>query len=257
MLSRLISLVAVLLAFGVGANPGRANEISFVGDLWPPFNGVPGSDEEGYFLDIARAVFEPKGHRVTYIVRPWRRAVREVEAGAYDALLGPFMSEAPGFIFPEEEIGFTTLSFFTRNDSTWTFTGLDSLKDVRLGIIQDYDYRRWLQEFRLEHPENLVVVSGEDAIARNLQLLIRGRIDAIPTNEFSFRYRAKAVGVLDQIRFAGHDTIEGGRNLYIAFSPSRTASKVYAEMLSEGIQELRKSGRLAEILATYDLKDWK
>lgn len=257
MLRKSTILLVVLLASGFGANPSRGDEITFVGDEWPPFNGVPGSDEEGYFLDIVRAVFEPKGHRVTYIIRPWKRAVWEVEAGTYDALLGPFKTEAPGFIFPEEEIGFTTLSFFTRKDSAWTFAGLESLKEVRLGIIQDYEYRPWLQEFRQEHPENFVVLSGEDATYRNLQLLIRGRIDAIPTNENSFRYRAKHAGVLDQIRFAGRDTIGEGKNLYIAFSPKKPTSEIYARLLSEGIRELRRFGRISRILAKYGLKDWK
>ena len=257
MLGRFAILVTVLLAGGFGASPGMADEISFVGDEWPPFNGVPGSDKEGYFLDIARAVFEPKGHRIIYIIRPWTRAVREVEAGTYDALLGPFKTDTPGLIFPKEEIGFTTLSFFTHKGSTWTFTGLESLNEVRLGIIQDYEYRPWLQEFRREHPENFVVISGEDAIFRNLHLLIRGRIDAIPTNEHAFRYRARTAGVLDQVRFAGHDTIGEGRKLYIAFSPGKPTSAIYAELLSEGIRELRQSGLLAEILATYGIKDWK
>jgi polar amino acid transport system substrate-binding protein len=257
MLSRVVIHVAVLLALGVGAYPGKADEISFVGDLWPPFNGVHGSDEEGYFLDIARAVFESKGHRVTYVIRPWKRAVREVEAGAHDALLGPFVNEAPGFVFPEEEIGFTALSFFTRSDGVWTFTGLKSLAGVRLGIIQDYDYRPWLQQYRREHPESFIVVSGKDAIFRNLDLLIRGRVDVIPTNEHAFRYRAKVVGVLDQIRFAGRDTTEEGRKLHIAFSPSKPTSAIYAELLSEGIRELRQTGRLAKILDNYGLKDWK
>lgn len=257
MLRKTAFLLAVLLAIGIGTNQGRAAEITFVADEWLPFNGVPGSDKEGYFLDIVRAVFEPMGHRVTYIIRPWTRAVREVEKGAYDALLGPFITEAPGFIFPEEEVGFTTLSFFTRIDSTWTFTGLESLEEVRLGIIQDYEYRPWLQEFRKGHPESFVIVSGEDAIYRNLQLLIRGRIDAIPTNEQAFRYRAKRAGVLDLVRFAGHDNIDEGRKIYIAFSPKKPTSEIYARSLSKGIREMRRSGRLNKILAKYGLKDWK
>ncbi len=257
MLRKSAILLAVLLAFGIGTNQVRAAEISFVGDEWPPFNGVPGGDEEGYLLDIVRGIFEPKGHRVTYIVLPWQRAIREVEAGYYDALLGPFITEAPGFIFPEEEAGYTTLSFFTRIDSTWTFTGFESLEEVRLGIIQDYEYRPWLQEFRKEHPESFVIVSGEDAIYRNLQLLIRGRIDAIPTNEQAFRYRAKLAGVLDQVRFAGRDNIGEGRKFYIAFSPNKPTSENYARLLSEGIREMRRSGRLNKILAKYGLKDWK
>lgn len=251
------ALLTVALVLGNVINPGRADEISFVGDEWAPFNATPGEDLEGYFLDIARAVFEPKGHRVKYLVLPWTRALRGVEDGTYDALLGPFPSEAPGLIFPDEEVGFTTLSFFTRADSVWNYAGPGSLNGVRLGIVQDYAYRPWLQEYRRIHPESFIVLSGEDAIERNLQLLIRGRIDAIPTNEQSFRYRAKRAGVLEKIRLAGRDATGEGKNLYIAFSPRRSKSKEHARVLSEGIRELRRSGRLDEILARYGLEDWK
>lgn len=257
MSGRLVAHFVLLLAFTIAPNRGAADEIAFVGDEWPPFNGVPGSDSEGYLLDIVREIFEPHGHEIVYVVLPWGRAIREVEAGSFDALLGPFPTEAPSLIFPEEEVGYTKLSFFTRADSNWTFTGRDSLKDIRLGVIQDYGYRPWLLAFRKEYPENFIVVSGEDAIFRNLELLIRGRVDAIPSNEHSFRYRAKLAGVLDQIRFAGHDTIGQGREFYIAFTPNNPKSTEYAELLSSGVRKLRRSGRLAEILAKYELRDWK
>jgi polar amino acid transport system substrate-binding protein len=45
--------------------------------------------------------------------------------------------------------------------------------------------------------------------------------------------------------------------LYVAFSPHNPNSKVYAEILSKKMIDLRKSGKLAKILAPYGLKDWK
>ena len=161
-LHKKIARIVVLLSICFLARTGSvcADEITFVADEWPPYNGVPNSTEEGYFLEIIRAIFEAEGHRVSYIVRPWSRAIREVKAGIYDALLGPFKTEAPGFVFPEQEIGLTALSFFTRKDSSWTFKERDSLMTVRLGIIQDYDYRPWLQEFRRNYPDKLLSFLG-------------------------------------------------------------------------------------------------
>ena len=45
--------------------------------------------------------------------------------------------------------------------------------------------------------------------------------------------------------------------IYIAFSPKRADSQRYARMLSEGVVQLRRTGRLAVILSKYGLKDWK
>ncbi len=235
----------------------KADEIVFVGDLWPPFNAEPLSEDEGYLIDIVREIFEGEGHTVKYSVRPWTRAIMEVKAGTFNALLGPFKSEAPGFIFPKEEIGASTLSFYTKADSTWIFNGIDSLKEVRLGVIQDYNYRPWLQEYRTSHPENFVVMPGEKAIETNIKMLLNGRIDVIPTNMNSFLYRAKTGGYLDKIRFAGRDNIGESQKIYIAFSPNHNSSNKYADILSTGLIEMRASGRLQQILAKYGLIDWK
>lgn len=43
----------------------------------------------------------------------------------------------------------------------------------------------------------------------------------------------------------------------IAFSPALPQSEKYAEILSAGIAELRKSGELKQILSKYGLEDWK
>ena len=39
----------------------HAETITMVADEWPPFNAKPQGKAEGYMVDIARAVFEPKG----------------------------------------------------------------------------------------------------------------------------------------------------------------------------------------------------
>ncbi|MEH6471172.1 MAG: transporter substrate-binding domain-containing protein [Halopseudomonas sp.] len=251
---QLLLLLCTLFLFPYSAK--GAEEISFVGDAWPPFNNAIGQPQEGYFIDIARAIYEPLGYKVSYHTLPWKRSVSWVKEGHYNALLGPFKSEAPGFIFPEEEVGKTVLSFFTTKKSNWQFNGIESLKDVKLGIVQSYDYRPWLQQFRQRHPDNFLVVAGNNAIEKNLELLIRGRIDTIPSNESSFLYRAKSSGISDQIRLAGRDNLGGSKSLYIAFSPALEKSALYAELFSKGVRRLRGSGELQLILDQYGLIDW-
>ena len=45
--------------------------------------------------------------------------------------------------------------------------------------------------------------------------------------------------------------------VYIGFSPARPESKRYAEMFTQGVRDLRRRMKLAEILKKYGVSDWK
>lgn len=67
-------------------------------------------------------------------------------------------------------------------------------------------------------------------------------------------FELKKMQLKGKIITAGSMPLE---KIYIAFSPEIKDSQRYAQILSKGIKELRKSGRLKEILSKYDLMDWK
>ena len=238
-------------------NANSEQGISVVGDEWPPYNAVPNSTTEGYFIDILREIFESKGIEVNYIVKPWNRAVRDVASGQDTALLGPFKSEAPGFVFPKQEVGISSLVFFTTSSSSWNFRGVSSLENIVIGVINGYDYRPWLMQHIQNSPNFVTKLSGENAIERNLKMLILGRIDAIPSNYASFMYRAKLLGVEKDVRFAGKDYNGEAKKLFIAFSPKLEESNYLAATFDAGMIRLRSTGRLDEILNQYGLKDWR
>ncbi|MEK2644629.1 transporter substrate-binding domain-containing protein [Bdellovibrio sp. BCCA] len=45
--------------------------------------------------------------------------------------------------------------------------------------------------------------------------------------------------------------------LYVGFSPNNPKSKIYAKILNQGIDDLRRSGELRRILEKYNLEDWE
>ena len=46
-------------------------------------------------------------------------------------------------------------------------------------------------------------------------------------------------------------------DVYIAFSPANKKSAEYAAILDRGVERLRASGELDEIMAHYGLEDWE
>ena len=84
----------------------------------------------------------------------------------------------------------------------------------------------------------------------------------IPEDKAVFIYTANAMGVWDEIEVAGVDPITSKEaldesKLYIAFSHRNPKSKQYAKLITDGIEQMRLSGELSEILAKYGLTDWR
>jgi len=231
--------------------------ITFVADYWPPFNNEPDSDMEGYMIEIAKAVFESKGYEVVYKNLPWNRSIIESRKGRFNAIIGATKKEAPDFIFPEEELGHDIQGFYVRKDSNWRFENVSSLEEVYLGVIDGYDYRDWFKEYERIHPDKVYVRYGQSPLKENLRLLINGRLGAVIDNDATLRWVSKEMEITDQVKSGGLDTVGGGTSLYLAFSPSLPTSRYYSQLLSGGIREMRKNGRLQTILDRYGIQDWQ
>ncbi len=196
--------------------------VTLVADEWPPFNAEPNASQEGYLVDVARAVFEKNGIQVSYKLIPWRRAVELTRMGAYNGLIGASKTDAPDFIFPSEELSRNVISFYVRKDFSWLFNQKSDIENVSLGVIAGYDYRKWLLDYIEAHknnPRKIQVMTGHQPLQRNIRKLLSNRIDAIVDNEAAILYVARRMGVNDRIKPAGYGTEVA--HIYIAFSPKR------------------------------------
>lgn len=232
--------------------------ITLVADEWPPFNATPGASEEGFLVDVARAVFTENGIQVSYKLIPWRRAVELTRIGTYNGLIGASKTDAPDFIFPSEELARNVIAFYVRKDSSWLFNQQGDVENVSLGVIAGYDYRQWLLDYIEVHknePRKIQVMTGQQPLQRNILKLLSNRIDAIVDNEAVIINIARRMGVIDKIKPAGYGSEIA--YIYIAFSPQHVDSQRYARLMSEGIAQLRINGQLAKILSKYGLEDWK
>jgi len=251
-------LIMVLICLAGALQISHAETITLVADEWPPFNSTPDKQPEGYMVDIAREVFKSHGIEIKYQVVPWKRALEGTKKGEYTAAIGPTRDEASYLIFPKEELARNRLSFWVKKGNPWRFKKRDSVKQVTLGLIEGYDYRKWLNDYALKNRHDaskIQFISGSSPMEMNLRKLMAGRIGAVVDNEAVIRYSAKQLGLLESIELAGHDTEPA--YCYIAFSPANPRSPGYARMLSEGVVKLRKNGGLKKIMVVYGLRDWK
>jgi polar amino acid transport system substrate-binding protein len=236
----------------------ETNLITVVADNWCPYNCDPGSEYPGYVIELATEIFQKAGYRLKYENVPWSRAVRGVEEGIYDGAVGAALGDIPGAIFPEEEVGSLLNCMFVRKGETWRYTDLDSLKNIRLGVIGDYYYTDEINAYinASQNSPQVDIIRGANAVERNLKKLLDQKID-VYLEDLSVVYYTAAQAGLDKDEFEISGTIDEPQAIYIAFSPKDPESEKWAQILSQGIKESRENGRLAEILRRYGLKDWK
>lgn len=236
----------------------NADNITIAADTWCPINCEINSPYEGFMVHMARVIFSRAGHSIEYKVMPWSRALSEVQAGNINGAIGAPIDECTDCIFPKYEQGMVSLEMFTKKQDSWRYEGLASLKGKTLAVIADYSYSDELDAYIKRHKDNrdiIQVAFGNDPLERVIKKLSNDRVDvAIETGEV-FWYTANKLNLKDQFSAAG--LALDSEKVYIAFTPEKEKSQEYANILSEGMKELRQSGELQKIMERYGLDDWK
>jgi polar amino acid transport system substrate-binding protein len=213
----------------------------------------------GYMVEMAEAIAKASGHTIQYRTLPWANALDVVRAGSADCVVGAYLTDAEGFEFPASGWGPSGNVFWGMAGTKWRFTGVDSLAEVRLGVIEEYSYGDDLDAYIKEHAadkQHLEVVPAVGrGIVRLIARLVGKRIDTFIEDTNVLAY------AVEQAKMEPGRIISLGQTgepepVYIACTPADPRGRAYADMFEKGLPELRRSGKLAAILARYNLKDW-
>ena len=234
-----------------------ADEIKLAADLWCPYNCDPKSTSPGFMIEIMKEVFEKSGHTINYEVVNWARAILEARDNKYNGIVGAAKDDAPDFVFASTPTAFSSNHFWVIKDNSWQYKNQESLKGKKIGVINSYSYGDDVdKEVQSKNP-SYKVISGDNALSRIIEMTYAKRLDAFVENPFVLEYFLKDKPNLKGKFKKGSANITKNSDLFIAFSPNNPKSKLYAETLSKGMDELRKNGKLKFILNKYGLKDWK
>ncbi len=251
--------VLIMCAFLFLSSKAFAETVTIAADRWCPYNCEPGSEHPGFMIEIAEKVFAKHNIKVEYLVVPWTRAIEESRQNKYTAIVGAAHKDAPDFVFPETAQGLMRNSFYVKKGDTWKFTNIASLAKISLGVIADYSYNEELDKYIVKNKKNsklIQVISGDGALDTNIKKVVAGRVGAIIDAEYVINYTLAQNKMIGKIEKAGAVPPTKNDNLFVAFSPKNPKAKEYAEMLSKGTDELRKSGQLQKILNFYNVTDW-
>ncbi|EON90777.1 extracellular solute-binding protein [Marinobacter lipolyticus SM19] len=212
---------------------------------WPP-NMENTPPHYGVVSHIVTLAFAKHDTPVTYGFFPWSRARMLAEKGMWDGSVAwtcrPEMLKH--FHFSDAIMAHNYVLFHRTNmDFDW-----DKVKDLeryRVGLTQDYNYGKEFEEAVAAGTISADVTTSDQA---NFRKLAAGRIDLFPMEPAVGMGMLKKLNLSDKITF--HTTPLQSDYLYLTLSRRVHESERYLKEFNEGLDELRQSGQLEELITT-------
>lgn len=233
-----------------------ADVIQIRSDIWLPYAGEPDSDSRGYMIEMAEAIAAKHGHTINHESIPWEDALNKARQGDASCVVGAAIRDAPDLLFAKSSWGTASYHLWGRVGTEWRYSGIPSLAAIKFSVNEYYSYDEPLDGYiaanRADKRRLLEVSEKAQAIAQ----LIDGKTDAYLDDPNEFNFALMKAGI-DPTGFISLGEARRGEDVYIACTPGKPRGRQLAEMFDAGTDELRSSGKLAEILARYSIKDWK
>jgi polar amino acid transport system substrate-binding protein len=228
-----------------------------------PFVCNPDKNEgkPGFSVELERTILERAGYTAQFHYVPYLRSIIGTEEGRYDAVGFCNDHSSTQNICSSETVGPMKQVFYVQKGNPWRYSGLDSLDNVKIGVIGGYNYNTVSPEFQqyLETNKNnrdrVEYKFGDDVLHRLLKQVVLGRIDTTNESEYVADYIAKKKGLFNQLEKAGsfESPIIWGR---ICFSAKKPNAEQLVEIIDQGIKKMKDNGELNTILKKYDLEYW-
>lgn len=253
-----VGLCFLLTTPAFAASREYSSIVRLEADPWCPYNCVPNTQHPGYMIEVARAILSAHGYTVVYRTEPWSRVLVETRKGMIDGAIGATFEDGHGLVFGEEALGVDHTVVAFAGDRPAHYSGPHSLDGLRIGIIDNYGYNnggpidQYLATRRQNDPDSMVVLATDHALRQLIEMLQLHRIDVLFASNNVLSYTLKMMGLQGSLKI--RDTI-AYNVVNIAFTPDARGRKL-ARLMDEGLRQLRRSGKLAEILAPYGLTDW-
>jgi polar amino acid transport system substrate-binding protein len=238
--------ISLLLALAFGAlapQAGHAAERLAVGATFARIF-EQGSDGQwrGLGVDVLRALAARAGDTVRFELYPWPRAQAMVERAQADILIGPYKSpeRLQRFAFVDQPFYRDRLVFYARRDGKLPWHGdLAALHHRRIAAVRGWHYGAQFDQAR-----TLLDISEVPQLENGVQMLARGRVDLLATNE---RNSAGLIGSLhldDALTVLCPDITQ--LDGYLAFPRTARFSAV-RDRYNTLFAEMVRSGELARL----------
>lgn len=250
------SVLSQLMQLGMFLIPLTAHSsetLRLASDDWCPFVCAEnGKLTGGYLVEATEMAMSAAVYQVVPTLPPLKRAMSEASHGRIEGVYAPPIDSRLSMSDP---LAYSRACFYTHDSMTWTYDGLDSLRNVTVGVIDDYGYDDGPMDAYIRNNQKnqakIEVARGEDAGTHNLQKLIAGRFPVLLEHEAVASRLIKSDSPNNHIRQAG--CLEQALPLTVGFAKEDPRSALWIRALRDGLQKIDANGKLATLRHRYHI----
>lgn len=247
-----LSAALLLATLTAQAAPPLPAVVELTADPWPPFNAEADGAHPGYMVELARQLSAPLGVEVSYVPRPWSRAISEVKAGRSSCLIGATPVEAPQFSFPRHSWFDSVYLAYVVAGDPWRYRDPSSFTGRMVGLVAGYDYGEVLASYQRSAAAGSIHREyGEQSLATNIRLLLQGSLDVVVENDQVMAQRLAQMSLRGKIVAAGQ--VGEPTPLFIACTPGDERLANWLQAMDEGYQQALSDGRVEALRRAYGM----
>ncbi|WP_341661642.1 transporter substrate-binding domain-containing protein [Vibrio sp.] len=158
-------------------------------DLWPPYivNSAYGS---GIAYDLVIGALDAAELEFDYTVKPWSRVLKETLGGQNDVIIAIWKTEQreKDYLLTDSYMH-NRMVFVSRSDTKFEYESLESLKGLRVALINDYAYAGNLRQY-----PDMIPINSLD-LANSVRQVLTQRADVLVTDEAVGRWAVQEMRV--------------------------------------------------------------
>lgn len=213
----------------------------------PPKGTVPRRAAYGADVELIRAAYATQGVTVHFKFMPWKRIIRNVEAGE---ILGAascrVLSSRNKFAFFSQAVSQSVSAFVTRRSYLdGQAPSLKTLANYNIIAVNGWSQTNILDNAHLSYTS----VSG---LKQGFNLILRRNQDVFATERDSAIFEAKRLGLFDQLSFYDMEGLNN-QEYSVCFSKKYPNAEYWRDVLNRGLDQLKASGEWNVIAARYGL----
>lgn len=244
-----ISIGMLVLAANSKANDHSLKQVKMVASQFEPYSGAD-LLEGGLINEITAKAFHRVGYNVTFVYRPWKRAVIELKQGRWDGLTGVYHSKKREHtMLLSDPILMTRGTFYALKRKNISFSPSSDLKPYKIAVERGafFDINLRARKVDTAQTSNL-----EQAI----KMLLSDRVDLVLTGNDYMQYNLChkfSPSEKRQIREISPSYISN--TVHNAFTRNTLGSKNIVAAFNEGLKLLKAEGTFDEIVKRHQLPD--
>ncbi|MGF1696155.1 transporter substrate-binding domain-containing protein [Vibrio kyushuensis] len=210
---------------------------------WPPY--VFDNRNSGLAVDIVQAAYSAQNYHVELEVKPWLRALKEVNKKQKDVLIALWWSDSrTGLLAYSVPYLMVHLKFIVLKENAFNYSDFSSLTGMKIGVIEDHGYGSKFNQST--YFDRLV----EPDLETNIRKLKAKRIDAILADERAFNYTIRKLGLKNNDFHFVHRSLMI-KPIHLAISENHPNKDKLLVQFMIGLHTIKENGMYDRLLEKY------